>query len=117
MDGTGTGHAAFIMGEGGRLRAAAIATDPDIALVVDIDAVVGRRPVIAVTRAAPMADQVASGIELKDRGRSCAALRLRRLGGCILFFCFERAFSVDDPYMIVGIDAETNNRADDPMIG
>lgn len=117
VDRAGTGHAAFIMGEGGRLRAAAIATDPYIAFVVDIDAVVGRGPVIAVAGATPMADQVASGIELKDRGRGCATLRLRRLGSCILFFCFERAFAVDDPDMIVGIDTESNNSADDPMIG
>ena len=39
---------------GGRLLAAAIAADPDVAFVVDVDAVIRGRPVVALAGAAPM---------------------------------------------------------------
>ncbi len=42
----------------------AVSANPDVALVVDEDAVIGIRPLVALTRAAPVAQQVAVLIEL-----------------------------------------------------
>ena len=58
---------------------AAVAADPDVALVVDRDAVVRLRPLVALARPAPVADEVARGIELEDRRRLRAARRGRRI--------------------------------------
>ena len=53
---------------------AAVAANPDVALVVDGDAVVRRRPLVAVAiLAAPVAEQVALLIELENRRRRTAA--------------------------------------------
>ena len=57
----------------------AVAADPDVALVVDMDAVVGFRPLVALARPAPGAHQVAVRIELQDRRRRAAALGDRRI--------------------------------------
>ena len=57
-----------------------ITTDPDVVHVVEGDTVVGIGPVITLTWAAPVADQVAFLIELKDRRcRKAAFRRLRRV--------------------------------------
>ena len=55
--------------------AAPVAADPDVALVIDVDAVVRSRPVVALARAAPVPDQVAGLIELQNRRRGSAAIR------------------------------------------
>ena len=52
------------------------------------DAVVGRRPVVALARAAPAAHKVAGRVELEHRRRSDAALARRRLQlGALLRCC------------------------------
>ena len=43
----------------GRRGSPAVAADPDVAFVIDGDAVVRIRPIVALARAAPVADQVA----------------------------------------------------------
>src|SRR6185295_17799755 len=53
---------------------AAVAADPDVALAVDLQAVVRRRPLVAGTiLAAPAAQEIALLIELHDRRRLLAA--------------------------------------------
>ena len=54
-----------------------VAADPDVALVVDGDAVVRRRPLVALAGPAPAADQVAGGIELEHRRRGAGSTRRR----------------------------------------
>src|SRR5437899_1709976 len=46
--------------------APAVAADPHIALVIDGDAVVRIRPIVALARAAPVADEVALLVELQN---------------------------------------------------
>src|SRR5205814_6839185 len=58
----------------GRRRAAAVAADPHVAAVVDRDAVVRVGPVVALSRPAPVADEIAGGVELENRRRRRAAL-------------------------------------------
>ena len=41
-------HAAFVGRQRGGLLPAAVAADPDVALVIDVDAVIRRRPVVAL---------------------------------------------------------------------
>src|SRR6185295_19453486 len=52
----------------------AVAADPNVALVVDGDAVVRLGPLEALAGAAPMADEVACGVELEHGRRRDAAL-------------------------------------------
>src|SRR5215218_3544123 len=59
----------------------AVRREPDEALVVDVDAVLVLRPVVALARAAPGLDEIALGIELEHRGGGLAALRARRVEG------------------------------------
>src|SRR5205807_7121313 len=65
-----------------RLRArlrAAIAADPDVPFVIDGDAMVRLRPVVALTGSAPMPNQIAILVKLENRRRRGAALRARRV--------------------------------------
>ena len=88
------------------VAAVAVAADPDVALVVDPDPVVRRRPLIAGTVfAAPVAEQVARLIELHDRipgnAAQAGALFLRGLH-------VVRIRAVNDPDMIVRIDSNAD---------
>src|SRR6185369_17423151 len=56
---------------------AAVAADEQVALGVGRDAVVRLRPLEALSRSAPRADEVALGVELDDRRRRHTALGLR----------------------------------------
>src|SRR5690349_17048671 len=51
-----------------------ISADPDVALVVNRDSMIRIRPVVAIARTAPMADQVAVFIELENGWSRRAAL-------------------------------------------
>ena len=70
---------------GARGSSTTVAADPDVAFVVDGDAVVGIGPFVALsvrahaTRATPVSEQVALLIELEDRGRGQTAFRGRRV--------------------------------------
>ena len=61
----------------------AVAGEPDEIIVVDEDAVLALRPLVAGARAAPVAQQIAGLVEHQHRRRGDAALCLRRvlLGG------------------------------------
>ena len=52
----------------------AVAADPDVAFVIDVDAVVRLRPLVAVARPAPGAHQIARLVEDQHRRRAAAAL-------------------------------------------
>src|SRR5262249_6303757 len=55
----------------------AVAADPDVALIVDVDAVVRLRPLVALAWSAPRAHEIAIGVELQHRRRLFAAVRAR----------------------------------------
>jgi hypothetical protein len=95
---------------------AAVAANPDVALVVDEDAMVGIRPLVSLARPAPVAQQVPFLIELENRRRARAAFAL--LGFERLLVVAERGGApMDDPHVIVGVDPHANRRAEDPVIG
>ena len=56
----------------------AVAADPDVALVVDVDAVVRLRPLVALARAAPGATRLPAGSNTSTGGAARAALADRR---------------------------------------
>src|SRR3954463_9843367 len=95
--------------------AAAVAADPDVALVIDGDAVVRGRPLIALAvAAAPVAQQRALLIELENRRRLRAALAGLGVAGRL-----ERVDAVrpmDDPDVIVGVDADADRHALIPVV-
>ena len=89
---------------------AAVAANPDVALVVDVDAVVGRRPRVTRTALpAPTAEQGTVGTELENRRRDLAAL-----GGLLVgraFDLIEHVGTMHDPHVILGIDPEPDRLA------
>ena len=99
-----------------RRRAAAVAADPHVAFVVDGDAVVRIGPVVALARAAPVADQIAGLIELEHRRRRRAALRGRRIRGRVHFARLERAGAMNDPDVILRVDRDADRLAEDPVV-
>jgi len=117
VNGASVGHAIFVVGDGGGLLAAAVAADPDVALVVDIDAVVGAGPGVTGARAAPGADEIALGIEFKNRWGWSAALRGPGRPGGVFLFLFERTLAMKDPNVVASIDGYADRSADDPMVG
>src|SRR5204863_9061828 len=97
-------------------RAASIAADPHVALVIDRDPVVVERPVVTLAGSAPMPDQIAILVELENGWRRSAALCSGRVGGGVYFSRFERAGSMDDPDVILRIDRYANGLAEDPVV-
>ena len=91
----------LIVGEGARLacfgrgagpgllhlgiHGAAVPANPDIALVVDGNSVVGVRPVVALAGSAPVPNQVAGFIEFENGRRGDAAIRARADSCCHRF--------------------------------
>src|SRR5262249_10331673 len=86
--------------------AAAIAADPDVALVADGDAVIRMGPIVPLAFAAPMSDQVSGFIEFEDRRSRGAALSGGRFGLGVQFAWFERPATMDDPDVIAGVDRD-----------
>ena len=78
---------------------------------------VGIGPVISFTRAAPMADEVAGFVELENRWSGQAAIGSGRIGGGVEFHAFESGSAVDNPDVILGVDGDADDVADDPMVG
>ena len=96
----------------------AVAADPDVALVVDRDAVIRGRPLVAFTRSAPVADEIAFRIELEHGRRAGAALAGRRIQlEALLVVAERRRSAMDDPDVIALIDRHADRRSEDPMIG
>ena len=93
----------------------AVAADPDVALVVDEDAVVRVGPFVALARSAPVPQQVARLVELEDRRRARAALTRLHLER--LFVVAERRrAAMDDPDVIVGVHPDADRGAENPVI-
>ena len=99
-----------------RRATAIIAADPDVALVIDGDPVIRIRPVVAVARTAPVADQVARLIELENRRRRSAALRGGRIGGGMQLARFQRAGPMNDPDMVLRIDGDADGLSQNPVV-
>jgi len=98
------------------LRFASIAADPDIALVIDGDAMVRDGPVIAFTRTAPVTDQFARLIEFEHWRSGDTALRDGWIAGSVMFPCLQRPGTVNDPDMILGIDGDADGLPENPVI-
>jgi len=98
----------------------AVAADPDDALAVDGDAVVALGPLEAGARAAgaaPRVDHVAVLIELEHgRRRRAAVRRRRRRLGVLLLAVERRAAAMDDPDVVVGVDADADGAAHAPVV-
>src|SRR5262249_43157304 len=108
-----------LLGELQDLRIAlAVAADPDVALVVHVDAVIGFRPLVALAGTAPRADQVAGLVENQYRGRGPAAFGNRRiqLQAALVVVQAARA-AMYDPDVILLVDPEPYRPAHQPVIG
>ena len=91
--------------------------DPDIALIVDYDAVVRIRPIVALPRTAPVPDEIALLIELRNGWSRKAAFRGRRILSRLDFLGVERAGAMDNPDVVVGIDRYADRLAEQPVVG
>src|SRR5207249_9778953 len=85
---------------------AAVATEPDEAARVGVDAVLGLRPVVALARAAPGLDEVARLVEFEHRRRGHAFVAL-------VFAHAGRA--LQDPGMALRVDRYARDLAPDPL--
>src|SRR3954447_15925026 len=95
----------------------AVAADPHKAFAVDVDAVLVLRPVVAFARPAPRTEQPPFAVEFENRRRRRAALRRRRMERQGLLVLGERARSLQDPDVIVGVDRDPAHLAEDPVVG
>ena len=107
------------LGELEQLRVAvAVAADPDVALVVDGDAVIRGRPLEAFARAAPVIEEIPRLIELQHRRRAGAALPRRRLQLEPLLVVAERGrAAMNDPHVVVLVHRDADRGSEHPVIG
>src|SRR5882672_243350 len=98
--------------------ALAVAAEPHVALVIDVDAVRSLRPLVARSRAAPGPDQVAGLIEHHYwRGRAAAFGDGRfQLEPLFVVVQPSRA-AVNDPDVVLIVDPHSDGPAEQPMIG
>src|SRR5882672_7089811 len=108
-----------VLGELQHLRVlCAVAADPDVALVVDEDAVVRLRPLVARSRAAPVPHQVAGLVEHQHRRRAAAALAGRRIElQALLVVVVRGRAAVDDPDVVLLVDPDADRHAEQPVVG
>src|SRR5262249_44324639 len=99
-----------------RRRPGAVSTDPDVAFVVDRNAVVGIRPVIALPWSAPTRNQIAFLVKLQHGRCGRAALRYRWIRRRMHLACFKRTCTMDDPDMILSVYRNADGLAENPMI-
>ena len=93
-----------------------VAADPDVALVVDAEAVFPKRPVITLARPAPRIHECAVRAELEHgrrRDAACAERGIQRRG---LEVDIDAALAVQNEDMIAGVDGETDRRSENPAI-
>ena len=96
----------------------AVAADPDIALVVHMDAVVRLRPLVAGARTAPRPQQRAVRIVDQDRRSGAAAIRDRRIElGAALVVMQAAGAAMDDPDVIEFVDPDADGPAQQPVVG
>src|SRR6266849_4794284 len=94
-----------------------IAADPHVTLAVDGDAMVRDRPVVPLTGAPEMTQQVARLIELEDRRRGFAAFALGRVLLRPTLGPIERgAAAVNNPHVVLRIDRHADRRAEQPVV-
>ena len=94
----------------------AVRREPDEALVVDVDAVLVLRPVVALARAAPGLDEIALRVELHHRRGGLAALRARRVEGRGLLVVGQRLRPLHDPDVVLRVDGDAGGLAHDPAV-
>src|SRR4029453_4117287 len=80
--------------------------DPDVALVVDVNRVLVRGPLVAVALAAPALDVVAGGVKLHHRRRRVAAFRV---GVQRFLVARQRPGPLQDPDVIARVDAQPSD--------
>jgi hypothetical protein len=86
-----------------------------VAFVVDVDAVVGLGPLVALSRATPGFDEISGRIEREHRRRSAATfayLELQRL-----FVIVERGrTAMNDPDIVLIVHPDPDGRSEQPVI-
>jgi hypothetical protein len=93
-----------------------VAADPDVPFVIDEDAVIAVRPLVSLTRTAPVPEEIAGLIEFEHR-RSARAAQLRGfLLDALLVVGKRRGAAMDDPDVIVGIDPDADRLTENPVI-
>ena len=95
----------------------AIAGNPDVSGMVDEDAVLRIRPVIALARAAPGFEKIALGIKHKNRRRGNAAFRSRRSLRRAEIILRVRARTLQHPDVVLPIDGHSADLPHDPIVG
>src|SRR5260370_1236065 len=90
------------------IRATAMAADPDVAFVIHGNAMIRIGPIVTGARAAPVPDEVAFFIELKNWRSRNAALRSGRFCGGVNFHGFVGIRPMDDPDVVLGIHGYAN---------
>src|SRR5262249_31520403 len=96
-----------------------VSPQPDVVFRVDKDAVLDRRPLIALPGAAPGSQQRAVLIDLQHGRSRDAAFRPWWCHGCTgeTFVLLQRAWSVQHPNVIVAVDRHPADRAYRPLFG
>ena len=84
----------------------AASANPDDVLVVDGNAVLGDRPVIALTGSAPRVDELSAGIEFEHRRRG-PRLQCRR----------DRARTMENPDVVTAVHRHRRHHAHHPVVG
>ena len=83
-----------------------VASDPDVVLVIDVDPVLGIRPLPFIRGAAPRLQELAVLVEFQDRWR-----------GVVFLFCWHRARTVQDPHVVVPVHCNRRRIPDHPVVG
>src|SRR6185295_17861332 len=94
----------------------AVAGKPDVALLVDVDAVLALGPFVASAWAAPALEQPAVGRELQDRRRRDAAAGLGRALLRPLLVVHQRGRPVHDPHVVVVVHGDAGHLPEDPAV-
>ena len=94
----------------------AITTDPDIAFVIDGNAMVGDRPLVAFSFTAPVANEVAPLIELQNGWSRETARGGRWICQRVSFLLRKRFGPMNDPDVVLSINRDANGRTDAPMV-
>src|SRR5262245_20108630 len=92
----------------------AVAADPDVAFMINGDPVVRLRPLVTLSRTAPVPDQGAGLIEFENRRglrAACAGLLIR--GG---FVRRERVGPMNDPDVVLRVNAYADRHPDVPVV-
>ena len=95
--------------------ARAVAADPDVARVIDEDAVIRRGPVEALAGSAPATDDGTGLVEDDHRRRRLAALGDLELEAAFVVVEIGRT-AVDEPHVVLRVDVHADRHAEQPVI-